>query len=292
MLMMTPAHSLSLNLQNSLLSLMERPALFEPGEPLFWNDPHIARQMLKAHLDPAHDAASRRPEMIEKTVNWIVSHLHLAPGAAVLDLGCGPGLYATRLAEQGMRVTGIDYSQNSIDYARRTSRERQVAITYLCQDFLTIDYEAQFDLILQVYGELCVFSPAVRDELLQKVHRALKPGGRFVFDVTTRACRLTHGLKNGWYTSEGGFWRPGPHLVLENGFDYPEDDVYLDQYIVIEEGGQMAVYRNWFLDYSAETLTPVLQAQGLHVDEVRGDLAGAPLAENSEWLAVITSKPD
>lgn len=282
--------SLSLDLRNSLIPLTQKPPLFEPGEPLFWNDPHISQQMLKAHLDPTSDVASRRPETIERIVEWLIAYLGLRPGDTVLDLGCGPGLYASRLAERGLRVTGIDYSQNSITYARRMADERHLSITYLYHDFLTIDYEEQFDLILQIYGELCVFSPSVRDPLLRNVHRALKPGGHFVFDVTTRALRLRYGLKNGWYASEGGFWRSGAHLVLESGFDYPEHDVYLDQFIVIEESGGMAVYRNWFHDYSLQTLTPVLEAQGFRIEDAWSDLAGEPLVEDSDWIGVIAAK--
>jgi len=105
-----------LNLEQ-LQCLQEKPAPFTPGEPLFWDDPHISGQMLKAHLDPKTDLASRCPETIDRSVAWIVETLGLCPGDAVLDLGCGPGLYAARLAQRGLRVSGVDYSRRSIDYA-------------------------------------------------------------------------------------------------------------------------------------------------------------------------------
>jgi len=44
-----------------LIALQEKPNPFTSGEPLFWDDPHISRQMLAAHLDPDIDAASRCP---------------------------------------------------------------------------------------------------------------------------------------------------------------------------------------------------------------------------------------
>lgn len=99
---------------NTLCRLQEQPPLFAPGAEHFWTDPHIARQMLAAHLDPTTDAASRRPETIQRSVAWIVQTLGLRPGNRVLDLGCGPGLYAIRLAQDGLQVTGVDFSQNSI----------------------------------------------------------------------------------------------------------------------------------------------------------------------------------
>lgn len=53
----------------------DKPEPFTPGEPLFWDDPHISTQMLAAHLDPTNDRASRRPETIERSVTWIVKTL-------------------------------------------------------------------------------------------------------------------------------------------------------------------------------------------------------------------------
>jgi len=99
--------------------LQDRPDLYSPGEEQFWTDPHIAEQMLAAHLDPSNDAASRRPETIDREVDWLVTALGLKDGDRVLDLGCGPGLYSTRLARRGLQVTGVDFSANSIEYARR-----------------------------------------------------------------------------------------------------------------------------------------------------------------------------
>jgi len=100
-----------------ICQLQEKPQPFEPGEPQFWTDPHIARQMLASHLDPTVDGASRRPETIERITNWIATSVGLRRGDCILDLGCGPGLYAERLAQAGFQVTGVDFSQNSIDYA-------------------------------------------------------------------------------------------------------------------------------------------------------------------------------
>lgn len=77
--------------------LTVKPRLFEPGEPLFWNDPHISKGMLKAHLDPTHDAASRRPEIIDNIVKHLLDSGVLTPEMKLLDLGCGPGFMSPGL---------------------------------------------------------------------------------------------------------------------------------------------------------------------------------------------------
>jgi hypothetical protein len=109
-------------------------------------------------------------------------------------------------------------------------------------------------------------------------------------DVTTRAHRRKYGSRNGWQALETGFWKPGPHLVLEEGFDYPEQSIWLDQYIVVESDGKLTVYRNWFQDYTPESITEELQQGGFQVEGLWGDLMGSPYAPQCEWIGVITEK--
>lgn len=94
------------SLYAELAGFDDRPAPFSKMTiATLWTDPHIARQMLAFHLDPHHDAASRRPGSIEGFVGWLDERLPLA-GKKLMDLGCGPGLYAQRLAQRGAQVTG------------------------------------------------------------------------------------------------------------------------------------------------------------------------------------------
>jgi SAM-dependent methyltransferase len=273
-----------------LQQLQQRPEPFTPGEPLFWDDPHISKGMLASHLNPNTAGASRRPETIDRTVAWLVETLGLREGDAVVDLGCGPGLYASRLAERGLRVTGVDYSRRSIAYATQYAGEHGLDIAYRYQDYLTLDDEGQYDAALLIYGDYCPLAPAQRSQLLANVRRALRAGGRFALDVTTRVCRKRHGLQCGWYAVDTGFWKQGPHLVLEQGFDYPEQAIYLDQYVVVEADGTLSVYRNWFQDYTRETITAELEVGGFAVQGVWNDLTGTPYAEGGEWIGVVAQK--
>lgn len=74
--------------------------------------------------------------------------------------------------------------------------------------------------------------------------------------------------------------------VLEEGFDYPDEKIFLDQYVVIDADGTLRVYRNWFQDYDPALLTAELEAGGFAVEGLWGDLAGAQLTEGSEWIGV------
>jgi len=267
-----------------------KPRLFEPGETIFWDDPHISKSMLEAHLNPDHDAASRKAVTINKEIEHLVSSGVLKQGNRVLDLGCGPGLYSSRLCQKGMKVTGIDFSERSIDFAIKYAEEKGLDINYRCINFFDIDYSEEFDVVMQIYGELCTFSDEKRDELLVKIYNALKTGGLFIFDVSTRAQRKKAGLKNNWYVSDGGFWRLDRHLVLEQGFDYPEYDVWLDQYIVVDYTGKVSVYRNWFHDYTPKSTGQALEKAGFHIVHMWNDLSGNPYKKGGDWIAIVGRK--
>lgn len=280
-----PLYSWEFNI-DQLAQLSQKPAPFTPGEPLFWADPHISTQMLTTHLDPETDLASRKTETITSSVAWIIKTLELQTGDSVLDLGCGPGLYTAKLAERGLSVSGVDISPRSIAYAQSFATEHGLAIDYRCQDYLELADVNRYDVALLIFGDYCTFSPEDRCQLLSKIYRALRPRGRFVLDVSTRQHREKYGAKNAWYASGGGFWRPGPHLVLEQGFDYPQEKIWLDQYIIIEESGAMTVYRNWFQDYDRESIALELTSCGFEVQGLWGDLTGEPFCEDVEWIGL------
>ncbi len=279
----------------ALQAWQEKPEPFAPGEPRFWDDPHISKGMLAAHLNPDTEAASRPPATIDRSVAWIVESLDLQRGDAVLDLGCGPGLYAARLAARGMRVTGVDASRRSIDYATDYAQTHDLAITYRYQDYLTLEDADRYDAALLIYGDFCPLSPAQRARLLRNVHRALKPGGHFVLDVSQRGPWSAEEAGRSWYAAEGGFWRPGRHLVLEQRFDYEDAALRLDQYLVIEGDdvgvpAAVTVYRVWRQEYTPATLTAELEAHGFQVEGVWGDLTGEAYREDSRWIGAVVRR--
>jgi SAM-dependent methyltransferase len=271
--------------------LQRMPELFAPGDAVMWTDPHISMQLLAAHLDPTNDAASLRPEKIARTEAWLARTLNLTPGRSVLDLGCGPGLYASRFAAAGLSVTGIDYSRASIEYAERHAREQGLDIAYRCEDYRSMEAEAsRYDAIFLIYGDFCTMSRQDRSTLLRRIHHALKDDGSFVLDVSTPELARHLLPRNSWRChGQSGFWSQGEHLVLEQGFTYP-GAIRLDQYIVIRADGAMSVYRNWFQDYRRESLSLELDAHGFSLLEVWNDLMGTPYSEESGWMGVVAKK--
>lgn len=138
-------------------------------------------------------------------VGWLASLL--PPGGQLLDLGCGPGLYTARLAQRGCRVTGMDYARRSIAYAQA----HDALSRYLCQDYLTLEAEDAFDAITLISCDYGALISAERQSLLSRVYRALKPGGRFIFDVFTPVRAAQKEARTEWSVHpDGGYWSASP----------------------------------------------------------------------------------
>ena len=264
-----------------------RPDLYVPGGEL-WNDPHIAKGMLQAHLAPDTDAASYRPEKMEAICGFLPRALGLKPGDSAVDLGCGPGLYCARLAALGYSMTGIDRSENSIRYAQAHESDLE---EYRLASYLEPFGEARYDAALMIWHDYGVLSPENRRLLLQNIRCALKPGGRFAFDVPTMAAyrqRMEESTPK-WYASDGGFWRPGRHFVLQETFFYPEQSALCDLYIVLDEDGTQ-VYRNWQTFFTPETIQRELEDVGFRVEQTLSSLQGGDYDTASSEMGVICQK--
>ena len=125
-----------------------KPILFEKSDHNIWTDPYIQQQMLKKHLDLHSDEASRRQEYIVKIVNFILQHTK--PKSRSLDLGCGPGLYTSLLADEMHTVTGIDFNKASIEYATRKRKD----IEYILGNYIMNYPTGQYDLITMIYCDM------------------------------------------------------------------------------------------------------------------------------------------
>lgn len=111
-----------------------------------------------------------------------------APGARALDLGCGGGQAALRLARAGWATTGIDFSETAIELARRNAADEGAAITFVVGDCLTLAElpSGAFDLAVDNHMLHCVVAPEQRASLLRAVRRVLRPGGRLWSETMSR----------------------------------------------------------------------------------------------------------
>jgi SAM-dependent methyltransferase len=113
----------------------------------------------------------------------IPKQLELTSASKVLEVGCGSGGYALRVAEQiGCSVLGVDINANGISTARELARRKNLDSTVRfdqCDVSRQLSYESSaFDAAFA--NDVLCHIPN-RECVLKEVFRVLKPGGRFLF---------------------------------------------------------------------------------------------------------------
>ena len=268
---------------------MTKPELYAPSTNSLWDDEHISKGMLEAHLNPNWDAATRNHEFIDESAKWIAEIAPPTEYNNLLDLGCGPGLYAERFAKLGYSVTGVDFSKRSISYAKEQATLTGSNITYHYQNYLTLDYAEQFDVITLIYCDYAPLSITDRLALLKVVFKALKPNGKFIFDVFTPKMRKQE--SSSWASNEGsGYWSDRPHITLHKTYQYNDaDKTELSQNIVITDD-KMDCYNIWHHYFTKEMLLNEIMPTGFSKHEFYGDVAGSELSADGDAICGVFVK--
>ncbi len=263
----------------NLIDIVNRTTIPTPwteGEKIPWNEPGFSARMLKEHLSQEHDAASRRFEIIDRQVEWIHGTLLQGRPARVLDLGCGPGLYASRLARRGCACMGIDFSPASIAYAIEQARKDQLDCTYLEGDVRRTPFGEGYDLAMFIFGEFNTFHPKDARLILEKACAALKPGGWLLLEPHPfEAVREIGQASSNWYSSSGGLFSPTPHIYLEENFwDEASATATIRNIIVDAQDGSTSRYACTMQAYSLDQFRALLEEAGFKEVEFMPSLGG------------------
>jgi SAM-dependent methyltransferase len=276
------------NIFEELEKINERPKSFEfyTASDL-WTDEHTSKQMLAFHLNGDIDVSSRSTGFINRSVEWIVSRFSVDERTRIADFGCGPGLYATRFAQHGADVTGIDFSERSITYARKAADKDRLNIHYIHQDYLTFETADRFDLILMIMCDFCALSPVQRKEMLDKFRNILQPDGFVLLDAYTLAA-FDKREETAMYEENllNGFWSPNKYYGFLNTFKYEEEKIVLDKYTIFETDRIRTVY-NWLQYFEPKDLEREFASSGFRIEGYYSDVAGSPYDPKSNELAVV-----
>ncbi len=255
-----------------------------------WTDEHSSKQMLSFHLNKDIDISSRNAAFIDRSVEWISTRFSVGTRTKIADFGCGPGLYATRLAQRQADVTGIDFSNRSIQYAQEVATREGLSIQYVNQNYLEFKTDNRFNLILMIMCDFCALSPIQRKKMLSKFITILEPGGSVLLDVYSLTA-FNQREEVAMYEANllNGFWSPNRYFGFLNTFKYEKEKVILDKYTLIEASRIRTVY-NWLQYFSSKTLEREFVGCGFTIEEIYSDMAGSPLDKESTEFAVVARK--
>jgi SAM-dependent methyltransferase len=245
--------------------------LYETGNASIWSNSYVREQLLKAHLDPDSDAASRKPQIIKATVDWIFQNP--PETGSIIDLGCGPGLYTQEFSARGWQVVGVDINESAIKHAAETGKSKGLAVRYLHQSYLDRIDAGTFDMATCIYCDFGALTDEQQKKFLRNVRELLAPDGVLVFDVFGPGISRVKTEGRSWEReSANGFWSESPCYVLSECQHFEETQAWGEKHIVIPDSGEPSTYVLWDHYFTAEKLESLLSAAGFTVIEARTDI--------------------
>jgi len=180
---------------------------------------------------------------IRMQVDKIVELLGCTPPAKVLDLACGAGSATIELASRGYEVIGLDCTPAMLEIARDMSARENVEVTWIQGDMRQIECEDEMDYVLLRDVVFGICETEEEDRLiLHNISRALRRGGRCLFEVYNKSFAQSHGI--------------------ENRFVY---DPVSDRFVVRPEAREAGGEINAIRLYSDEEWQRMLAAEGLTI---------------------------
>jgi len=279
-----------------ILDLIERAGEPEPwgeGDNIPWSEAGFSERMLGEHLSQGHDLASRRFEVIDRHIEWIHRKLLKGKQSRILDLGCGPGFYTSRLARLGHECVGIDYSPASIKYAEEEASKEGLGCKYLHEDIRKAEFGEEFGLVIFIYGELNVFRPVDATAILKKANHALGEGGIVLLEPHSfGAVKKIGEQPSSWYSAKSGLFSDTPHICLEEGFWDSESCTATKRWFIIDAStDEAARYAATYQAYTDRQYRSLLKECGFEVIDFYQSL-GEIKEENQNDLIAIVAKKD
>lgn len=221
-------------------------------------------------------------ELSDRQVGFLTRELDLTAPLRILDLACGFGRHANRLAALGHEVTGIDLMPGFLEIARDDAASRGVSVTYVQGDMREIDFQEAFDLVLLLFTAFGYFDDAQNLRVLENVRRALRPGGRLVFDINNRDVLVKRLL---------------PYIVYDKGEDLMIDRTTFDSgtgrmkndRIVIRDGQRKDLPYTVRL-YNPTEIRSLLGQAGFSQVRLYGNWDGDPLTSESGRIIIVAEK--
>lgn len=163
-------------------------------------------------------------------------------GKDLLHLQCHFGLDTLSWARKGARITGVDFSEKAIDYARNLARKTQLNATFICTDILTLPrhLNKKFDIVFASYGVFCWIESV--SQWINIAARFLKPNG-ILFVIDNHPLIDMYEYRNGKPEISYSYFEARP-IVNEIENSYVESSRTLQNTKTYEWNHELSVYIN------------------------------------------------
>lgn len=226
------------------------------------------------------------PARSDQEVKLIIERLGLRPGDRVVDFCCGTGRHAIRLAQAGMRVTGIDLSAPHLREARQDATAAGVTVRWVRSDVRAVPRQlsGQFDAAINMFTSLGYFDSEAEDlRAVRSIAACLRPGGLLLCETMNRDWLIRN------YTPRDWLRHNGATLLFERRFDASTGTNH-EEFTIIEPGGRTRRHVSTLRLYSLLEFKQLLRRGGLTFRAALGDAAGAHYGFDSPRMIVIAQR--
>lgn len=221
------------------------------------------------------------PERSEREVEVIWRLLALKAGGSVLDLACGHGRIANRLAERGCHVTGLDATALFLKLARQDAQALGVLVEYIKGDMRSLPWTERFDCIVNWFTAYGYFHDEDNRKVLREAYRTLKPGGKLLIDIINREFMV----KN--FCPDSVSERDGNYLIDRNQYDVLTGQTHTERIII--RNGQTRRFHYSIRHFTYPEFRDWLIAAGFNKVEVYGR-EGEAFTLDSRRMLIVAHK--
>ena len=227
-----------------------------------------------------YEGTSITEERTEREIGFLIKELELDKPMKILDLACGHGRHANRLAELGHTVVGVDVSKGFLEIAQ--ANKKGTNVKYVKEDMREISFKKEFDRALLLFTSLGFFDDKKNFRVLENVAAALKSGGLFCLDIPNRDAFLKNFSPFRVLEKEGNL------MIDRSSFD-AKSGRWHDDRIYIREGKRADAPFSVRL-YNFTEIKSLLDATGLDIRASYGDWNAQPFTGESRRMIVVAKK--
>jgi len=228
------------------------------------------------------------PDQTKAEADFLIKVLNCAAGAHVLDVPCGNGRLSFELAKRGLRVTGVDISEEFVNEARALKRSLDPSAhadgtDFILGDMRNIEGESIYDGAYCFGNSFAFMEHADMEKFLRGVAQALKPGARFIVETAMAAESVLPDFEEQTSHQIGDI-----SVTIKER--YRAEESCIDSEYIFERDGKSETRESMEWIYTVAEIRRMLEHAGFAVLEIYGSLKLKPYKLGTRELFVVTEQ--
>ena len=235
----------------------------------------------------------------ELETQFAIHALEIEPHSTVLDLCCGQGRHSIALAKTGLKVIGVDLSEEMLEIARSQAAkirpspvnggngvgEGDICFHHADMRQLPDQFQGRFDAVINMFTSFGYLESEDDDQqVLHQIAKSLKPGGKLLMDLLNREWVIINNEEYDWHRHQDG------RIVLERRqLNLQTSTNHLTYTEILPDGSRREMSDLQMRLYSLTELVKMLATAGLTLKKVYGGFRGEDYSVNTRRMIIVAA---